>query len=81
MKKLVISFLVPFTVFISSHGYTQEIDASIVKNLSSDQMAMAKEALISNKIATPVTEDSSNKKETLKNNEADEKSILKEKKY
>jgi len=45
MKKLVTSFLISFAVFISSHGYGQEIDASMIQNLSSDQIAMAQEAL------------------------------------
>ena len=65
MKKLVTSFLIPFAIFISSHGYSQEIDVSMIQNLSSDQIAMAKEALNSNDM-TPLTEqDSSNKEETL----------------
>ena len=76
MKKLTISFLIPFAIFISSHGYSQEIDASIIQNLSSDQIAMAQEALKSNNLADPTEKDSSNKKETLNNNEEDEKSIL-----
>ena len=42
MKKLVISFLITFTVFISSNGYSQEVDVSMIQNLSSDQIAMAK---------------------------------------
>jgi polysaccharide biosynthesis/export protein len=76
MKKLVTSFLISFAVFISPHGYGQEIDASMIKNLSSDQMVMAREALKSNDTTTLTEQDSSNKEETLKNNEEDEKSIL-----
>ena len=76
MKKLVTSFLIPFAVFISSHGYSQEIDASMIQNLSSDQITMAQEALKSNNLATPTEQDASNKEETLKNNEKNEESIL-----
>jgi protein involved in polysaccharide export with SLBB domain len=76
MKKLVTSFLISFAVFISPHGYGQEIDVSTIQNLSSDQIAMAQEALKSNDLTTPTEQDSSNKEETLKKNEEDEKSIL-----
>jgi len=75
MKKLVTSLLISFAVFISPHGYGQEIDASMIQNLSSDQIAMAQEALNSNDLTTLTEQDSSNKEETLKNNEEDEKSI------
>ena len=75
MKKLVTSLIIPFLASISFHGYSQEIDASMIQNLSSDQMAIAKEALKSNNLATPIEQDSSNKEETLKNNEENEKSI------
>ena len=75
MKKLVTSLLISFAVFISPHGYGQEIDVSMIQNLSSDQIAMAQEALNSNDLTTLTEQDSSNKEETLKNNEEDEKSI------
>jgi protein involved in polysaccharide export with SLBB domain len=76
MKKLVISFLIPFAVFISSHGYSQEIDSSVIQNLSSDQIAIAQEALKINDLTTLTEQDSSNKEETLENSEEVEKSIL-----
>ncbi|MDA9212548.1 SLBB domain-containing protein [Gammaproteobacteria bacterium] len=76
MKKLVTSFLVPFAIFISSHGYSQEIDVSMIQNLSSDQIAMAKEALNSNDMTSLTEENASNKEETLENKDEDEKSIL-----
>jgi protein involved in polysaccharide export with SLBB domain len=76
MKKLVTSFLISFAVFISPHGYGQEIDASMIQNLSSDQIGMAQEALKSNDLTTLTEQDSSNKEETLKKNNEDEKSIL-----
>ena len=75
MKKLVTSFLIPLTIFISSHGYSQEIDVSMIQSLSSDQVELAQEVLKNNNIATPSELDSSNKEETLKGNEEDEKSI------
>jgi hypothetical protein len=81
MKKLAISSLVSFAVFISSHGYSQEIDASMIQNLSSDQLAMAKKALESNNLAIETDEDSTNKEETLKNNEEIEISILDTRKF
>ena len=75
MKKLATSLLIPFLASISFHGYSQEIDASMIQNLSSDQIAIAKEALKNNNLATPIEQDSSNKEETLKNNEENEKSV------
>jgi len=75
MKKIALSFLLPFVVSISSHVYGQEIDSSAIQNLSSDQIAMAKEALNRNSLITSVDEDASNKEETLKNIEEVEKSI------
>ncbi|MDA9842453.1 SLBB domain-containing protein [Gammaproteobacteria bacterium] len=81
MKKLVTSFLISFAVFISPHGYGQEIDASMIQNLSSDQIAMAQEALKSNDLTTLTEQDASNKEESLKKNEEDEKSILNTSKF
>ena len=75
MKKLVTSFLIPFLASISFQVYSQEIDASMIQNLSSEQIAIAKEALKSNNLAAPIEQDSSNKEETLKSNEENEKSI------
>ena len=65
MKKLNLAFIVFFTAFIGSNVYSQEIDASIIQNLSSDQIAKAKEALNSNNLVTLSEEDSSNNKESL----------------
>jgi len=65
MKKLTKYFLVSFAVFIGSYVYGQEIDSSIIQNLSSDQIAIAKEVLDSNNLVTSVELDSSNKKESL----------------
>jgi protein involved in polysaccharide export with SLBB domain len=81
MKRLLTYILVSFTISISSKGYGQEIDSSIIQNLSSDQIAMAKEALNINNLTTPVEESSSIKEETLKNNEVDEKSIINSRKF
>jgi polysaccharide biosynthesis/export protein len=81
MKKLVTSFLIPFAIFISSHLFSQEIDTSMIQNLTSGEIAMAQEALESNNLTTPIEKDSSNKEETLKKNEEDEKSILDTKKF
>ena len=81
MKKLVTSFLISFALFASPHGYGQEIDASMIKNLSSDQIAMAREALKSNDLTTLTEQNSSNKEDTLKNNEEDKKSILNTSKF
>ncbi len=82
MKKIFLSSLVTLLlVFTSSKGYSQEIDASMIQNLSPDQIAMAKEALDNNSLITPVEEDASNKEETLKNLEEDEKSILNTSKF
>jgi protein involved in polysaccharide export with SLBB domain len=48
----------------------------MIQNLSSDQIGMAQEALKSNDLTTLTEQDSSNKEETLKKNNEDEKSIL-----
>ena len=81
MKKLLTYILVTFSVVMSPKGHAQEIDASMIQNLSSDQIALAKEALDINNLATPVEEDSSNKVQTLKNNEEDQKSIVNSRKF
>ena len=70
MKKLTISLLVSFTVFISSFGYGQEIDVSMIQDLSSEEVAIAKEAINTN-LVTPTEENSSNKEESLIDNCAD----------
>ena len=69
MKKLFVFFLPLFLASISSYGYGQEIDTSAIQNISSDQIAMAKEALSKNNLIDPTEKDSSNKEETLKINE------------
>lgn len=82
MKKLMMSFLFLFAVFNSSHGYAQEIDASFLQNLSSDQIALAKEALESNNSEPPlISELAEDKEESLKNNKEVEKSVTKNIKY
>ena len=81
MKKLLTYIFVTFSVLISSKGYGQEIDASMIQNLSSDQITLAKEVLDIDNLATPVEEDSSNKAQTLENNEEDEKSIVNSRKF
>lgn len=65
MKKHIISFLIPFAIFISSNGYGQEIDTSVIQNLTSEQIAVAAETLNGNKFKAPVEENSSNKDQTL----------------
>ena len=77
MKKLATSFLIPFVAFISFSGYGQEIDASMIQNLSPDQIAMAKEALNNKDLELPVIEDSPvTNEESLKQNEEDEVSLI-----
>lgn len=79
MKKLVISFLVPLAIFISPKGHGQEIDSSIIQNLSSEQIAIAKEALGVNNLESVVDESSpkdSSKEQSLKNIEKDKISII-----
>ena len=65
MKKYINYFLIPFAIFISSSVYGQEIDSSIIQNLTSDQIAIAEEAFNKNKLASLVEENSSNKEQTL----------------
>jgi protein involved in polysaccharide export with SLBB domain len=74
MKKLLISALVPFTILVSFEGYGQVIDSSIIQNLSSEQIAMAREAISSNTILED--EKKEEKKESLKNIEKDSISII-----
>jgi len=81
MKKLATSFLLPFAIFISTHVYSQEIDVSMAQNLSPDQIEMAREALKNNDLTNISEQDSSNKEETLKNNEVDERSNLNTNKF
>ena len=50
MKKYIIYFLIPFTIFISFNGYGQEIDSSIIQNLTSDQIAIAEDVINSNEL-------------------------------
>ena len=45
----------------------------MIQSLSSDQIAAAKEVLNSDNLPNPIEGDLSNKEETLKNNEEDEK--------
>jgi protein involved in polysaccharide export with SLBB domain len=66
MKKLATSLLLPFAIFISPYGYSQEIDLSSIQNLSSDQITAAQKALKSNDLATLTEQDSSIKEQSLK---------------
>ena len=65
MKNLTISFLLSFTAFTAFHVYGQEVDASIVQNLTSDQIAIAKDVLNTSDLETPIEADASNKEESL----------------
>ena len=70
MKKFHISFLIALTLIISTYAYSQEVDTSILQNISSDEIALAKEVLNSDKIQLPVEEDLSEvTDESLKNDE------------
>lgn len=75
MKKLVISFLLPLVFFISN-TQGQEVDISLIKDLSSDQIALAKEALSSNNQINVSDEESENEEETLKKKTVVERSAL-----
>ena len=69
------SFLISLVLILSAQAYSQEIDTSIIQNLSSDQIAIAQEVLNSDSLILPVEEDLNEiQEETLKNNESDEKS-------
>lgn len=65
MRKIVLSFVISFGVFASPHGYGQATDLSMIQNLTSDQIDMAKEALNSSNLVTPTEENSSNSKQSL----------------
>lgn len=77
MKKLLSSLLlITITIFVSHNTYGQEIDTSVVQNLSSEQIALAKEALGRDSIELPVERDQlSGSEESLKNSEENEKSV------
>ena len=49
MKKLLSITLLPLTLLLSFHGYAQEIDPSLLKNLSAAQIEMAKSQLTNTK--------------------------------
>lgn len=75
MKKLVISFLLPLVFFISNiQG--QEVDISLIKDLSSEQITLAKEALSSNNQINVSDEKSEDEEETLKKKTVVESSAL-----
>jgi len=65
MKKIALSLLISFGVFVSPQGYGQEIDVSMVQDLSSDQVDIVKEALKNNNLETPTNENSSINKQSL----------------
>ena len=81
MKKLVISFLASLIILISPDGYGQEIDSSIIENLSSEQIAVAKEALNINSTEIIAEQNSTNKEQTLKNNKDIEDSLIQNSKF
>lgn len=60
-------FLIPFTIFISFKGFSQEIDASMIQNLSSDQIEIAKKVL-NNNLETQTSENSTYNDQSLKEN-------------
>ena len=65
IKKLLILILVSVSCFSSNYAYSQEIDPSLLKDLSPDQIEMAKEQLNKSKlkeISKPIVTES-----TLKN--------------
>jgi len=66
MKKLITSLLIPFAILISFQGYSQEVDASLIQNLSSEQISKAQEAIKSSNLTTQKTQNSSNKEQSLK---------------
>ena len=68
MKKFTMHFLIPFTIFISFKGFSQEIDSSMIQNLSSDQIEIAKEVLNTNNLETQTDADSAYKDQSLKEN-------------
>ncbi len=84
MKIFKLTFLVSLTLFISLQAPGQELDSSIIQDLSSDQLAIAQEAL-NNEMEVPVIEESSESsdkpQETLKDNEDKEKSTVKSNKF
>ena len=70
MKQIILAFSVPIFIFFSSHGYGQEIDSSVMQNLSQEQIAIAKEFLDKDNIQAPIEEDSSEVgEESLRNND------------
>lgn len=76
------SFLVAFALLASPKGFSQEIDTSIVQNLSQEQIAIAKEALNINDLdPMPLESPSEDKDESLKNKKVDEMSNFQNKKF
>ena len=53
MKKFMHSFLISLVLILSAQAYSQEIDTSIIQNLSSDQIAIAQEVLNSDSLILP----------------------------
>lgn len=69
MKKTTISFLIPFSIIFSSYGHGQELDVSMIEDLSSDQIEVAKEFLSGN-LENAVKEDPFSNEETLNKDES-----------
>ena len=64
MKKLLSITLLPLTLLLSSHGYAQELDPSLLKNLSPEQIELAKSQLAKSKSTQkpkPVAKESTKK--------------------
>lgn len=84
MKNFITLSLIPFTIFFNSYAYSQEIDASLLQNLSSEQIDMAREALEGSSQQIQIEEDpAENKPESLiENNEnTEEKSNIRSRKF
>ena len=73
MKKLFAITLVPLILVLSLHAYSQEIDPSLLKNLSPEQIEMAKSQLAkstSSEKPKPITKESTkNKRKQTQNSE------------
>lgn len=77
MLKLIKLSLATLIIFIAHYGYSQDIDLSVIENISSDQIATAKDVLDSNSQELFIPNDTSEKKEeSLKTNKAAENSIM-----
>ncbi len=79
MKKLFAITLVPLILVLSLHAYSQEIDPSLLKNLTPEQIELAKSQLTksnSSEKPKPITKES-----TIKSSQDDDINDLSNKKY